>query len=130
MNGDRNRDVSRHAVRRLAVTSVCLPLSIFPLGLVAFFLDSMGAWKYIPGRTTVTDLFIVTCVLLPVAGVICGRVALKRIATRPEWTGNDRRIAEAGKLIGYVLAIPGVLYATILLFLWLLYVFGVRLHFH
>lgn len=127
MEGGRDRNDSRHAVRNWSVASLCSSLSVFPLGMAAAFLDFMGAWKYLPGPTAVTDIFFVICVLPPVAGVICGRVALKKIAARPEMAGNFKRIAMAGKLIGYILAIPWVLYVALLL---IVDIFEIGIHFH
>ncbi len=128
MNDGRNDDVSRHAIRRLAVASICLSLSVFPLGLAASFLDFIGAWKYVPGRAGVIDVFYITCVLPPIAGVICGRAALKRIAAWPESAGGYRRLAMAGMAIGYILMTIWVLYVAFLL---IINIFDIRLiNFH
>ena len=128
MNSDRNGDVPRNAIRQLAIASICLSFSVFPLGLAASFLDSIGAWKYVPGRAAVIDVFYITCVLPPIAGVICGRAALKRIAARPELAGNYKYLATVGMAFGYILVTIWVLYVVFLL---IINIFDIRLiNFH
>ncbi|MCE2523960.1 MAG: DUF4190 domain-containing protein [Rhodobacteraceae bacterium] len=128
MNGGRNGDVSRQTIGNWSIASFCLSLSVFPLGLAASFLDSMGAWKYVPGRAAVIDVFFATCVLPPIAGAICGHVALRKIAANPELAGNHKYLATAGTFICYILVILWVSYVAFLL---IIDIFDIRLiNFH
>ena len=74
MNSGRNSDVSRYAFRKLAIASVCLPLSVFLLGLVTCVLFVTSALHEIT-----VGIVLVSALLLPIRGAICGHVAVRRI---------------------------------------------------
>ena len=100
MNGGRNDDVSRYAFRKLAIASVCLPLSVFLLGPVTYVLFVTFALH----EFTVGIVFV-SVLLLPTGGAICGHVAVRRIDQGPESADNFRRLAMGGTIISYIFAL-------------------------
>ncbi|MDE2912445.1 MAG: hypothetical protein OXL68_05910 [Paracoccaceae bacterium] len=122
MNSDRNSDVSRYAIRKLAIASVCLPLCVFLLGLIMYVLFLMSAM-----REMYTHMLLVSATLLPIGGAISGHVAVRKIDEGPESADNYRRLAVGGTIISYI-------FALIFVSLWVRIVaatiFDLRIHFH
>ena len=100
MNSGRNSDVSRYAFRKLAIASVCLPLSVFLLGLVTYVLFAMSALHAIT-----IEIVLVSALLLPIGGAICGHMAVRRIDQGRESADNYRRLAMGGTIISYMFAL-------------------------
>ena len=119
MNSGRNSDVSRYAFRKLAIASVCLPLSVLLLGLVTYVLLVMSALHAIT-----IEVVLVSALLLPIGGAICGHVAVRRIDEGPESANNFRRLAMGGTTISYMFAL--ILFSVCV---WIAYavIFDVRL---
>ena len=96
MDGDRNRTDHDRGIRSLAIASICLPFVVFPLGPVAIILNDI-----IGPPTSLLELLTVFGIVLPAAGGICGQIALKRTAARPEAAEKFKRLAKIGTIVGY-----------------------------
>ncbi len=122
MNDGRNDDVSRYAIRKLAIESVCLPLCVFLLGLIMYVLLLMSAMHEITSQ-----ILFVSATLLPIGGAICGHLAVRKIDEGPESADNFRRLAMGGTIISYI-------FALIFVSLWVRIVaaafFDLRIHIH
>ena len=119
MNSGRNSGVSRYAFRKLAIASVCLPLAVFLLGPVTYVLFAMSALREIT-----IEIVLVSALLLPIGGAICGHVAVRRIDEGPESANNFRRLAMGGTIISYIFAL-----ILVSVCVWIVYaiIFDVRL---
>ena len=99
-NGGRSAGSLNLAIRNWSIASLCFSLLVFVLGPAAW---ALGYWIELA----------LSWPLLPIAGVICGRVALKRIAAGQESAVRFKRFAEVGKAIGYILLVGWILFMTV-----------------